>query len=154
VALGFKTRTLVVLVLAALNVAVTPLGTPEAVKLTLLLKPFCPATLIVLLTLLVPPTRRVALLIEEERPKLGVGMVNTMGVELVKVPEVPVTVNGYVPETTVLLALNVSELVPLVLMGPTVVVTPLGNPVTPKPTAPAKPFCAVMVRAVLAVFPT
>jgi hypothetical protein len=39
-------------VLAGLNKAVTPLGSPDAVRLTLPLKPFCEPTVIVLLPLL------------------------------------------------------------------------------------------------------
>jgi len=57
-------------VAAVLKVAVTPLGIPETLRATLLLNPFWPVTLIVLLAA-VPPARRVKLLYEVERVKLG-----------------------------------------------------------------------------------
>ena len=67
---GFRVRVLVVLVLETLRVAVTPAGTPDTDKLTLPLNPTGLTTLIVLFAL-APPTRRVRLLVDEERPKLG-----------------------------------------------------------------------------------
>jgi hypothetical protein len=91
VALGVKTSALVVLVLVELSAAVTPAGTPEIVRFTLLLRPTGFTTLIVLVAF-VPPTRSVKLLAEAERLKLGVGMLRTMVAVLVTAPEVPVTV--------------------------------------------------------------
>jgi len=67
---GVKVKTLLVVVLAALNAAVTPLGSPETDRFTLPLKPFWPTTLIVLLAL-GPPTGSVRLPTEEERLKPG-----------------------------------------------------------------------------------
>ena len=49
--LAVKVSVLVLVVLAGLNDAVTPLGKPEADKLTLALKPFCGVTVIVLVPL-------------------------------------------------------------------------------------------------------
>lgn len=46
-----KVSVLVVAAFVGLKDAVTPLGKPEADKLTLLLKPFCGATVIVLVPL-------------------------------------------------------------------------------------------------------
>jgi len=48
---------------------------------------------------LAPPTRSVRLLAEDERLKLGAGMLSTMVVVLVALPEVPVTVTGSVSYT-------------------------------------------------------
>jgi len=48
VLLAVKVSVLLLAVLVGLNVAVTPLGRPEADKLTLLLKPFTGVTVIVL----------------------------------------------------------------------------------------------------------
>ena len=47
-ALAVSVNVLVLVVLFGLNEAVTPLGKPEADKLTLPVKPFCGATVIVL----------------------------------------------------------------------------------------------------------
>ena len=51
VPLAVSVNVLVPVVLLGLNAAVTPLGRPEADKLTLLLKPFCGVTVIVLVPL-------------------------------------------------------------------------------------------------------
>jgi hypothetical protein len=82
---------LVLVVLAGLKTAVTPLGNPLTAKLTLPLKPFCPLTLIVLVPL--PPWRTVRLAADVERLKLGATTDSAMGVELVRFPDVPVTVS-------------------------------------------------------------
>jgi hypothetical protein len=58
-------------VLAGLNEAITPLGRPDADKLTLLAKPFCGLTVIVVVPL--PPRVMLRLLAEAEREKLGMG---------------------------------------------------------------------------------
>jgi hypothetical protein len=55
-ALAVSVNVLVLVVLLGLKEAVTPLGRPEADKLTLPLKPFCGVTVIVLVPLL-PCTR-------------------------------------------------------------------------------------------------
>jgi hypothetical protein len=51
VLLAVRVSVLVLVVLLGLNDAVTPLGRPEADKLTLALNPFCGATVIVLVPL-------------------------------------------------------------------------------------------------------
>ncbi len=53
VLLAVKASVLLLAVLPGLNEAVTPLGRPDADKLTLLLKPFCGVT-VMLLVLVVP----------------------------------------------------------------------------------------------------
>ena len=50
-----------------------------------------------------------------------------------------------VPVVAVLLAASVSVLVPVVLVGLNVAVTPLGMPDAARPTLPVKPFCGVTV---------
>ena len=79
--------TLLVLVDAALKVEVMPTGSPETVRATLLLKLFCPCTLMVEITF-VPPTRAVSAVAEVERLKVGLGMLKLMEVVAVKRPEV------------------------------------------------------------------
>jgi len=71
VPLAVNVSVLVLPVLAGLNDAVTPLGSPEAVKLTLPLNPFRGITLIVLVPL--PPCVMLTLLGEVERRKPGGG---------------------------------------------------------------------------------
>ena len=71
VALAVRVSVLVFVALAGLKVAVTPLGRPEAAKLTLLLNPFCGVIVIVL----VPkaPCVMVRLLGDAEREKPWTG---------------------------------------------------------------------------------
>jgi hypothetical protein len=87
-----KASTLVLLVLEGLKVAVTPVGSPVAVRATLLLEPINPVTLRVLLAL--PPATRGRVLGEEERLKLSAGaeMVSAIVAVLVTVPLVPLAV--------------------------------------------------------------
>jgi len=136
--LAVKVSVLVVLVMTELKVAVTPVGSPIAVRATLLLTLVASVTPMALLA--VPPTRRVRLLAEDERLKLGAGMVNAMVVVLVRAPEVPVTVTVCVPGTAVLPGVSVSVLLLLVLAGLNVAVTPLGSPDAAKFTLLLKPF--------------
>jgi hypothetical protein len=68
--LAVTTRELVLLVVEGLNVAVTPVGRPDAERLTLPLKPFCPSTMMVVLPAL-PPVETVTLLDETARLRLG-----------------------------------------------------------------------------------
>jgi hypothetical protein len=92
VLLALKVRELVPVVLDGLNAAVTPLGSPETPRATIPLKPFCPATLILLLPL--PARGTVRLLGEDKRLKLGTTTVNAMVVAPLRLPEVPVMVSG------------------------------------------------------------
>jgi hypothetical protein len=79
-----------VLVVVELKAAVTPAGSPVVVSATLVLAPFAPVTAMVLLAL--PPAESVRLAGDDERVRPCAEMVNGMVVELVCVPEVPVTV--------------------------------------------------------------
>ena len=90
-ALGRRVSVLVVLVLDGLKDAVTPPGSPDTARATVPLSP-TGLTMPTVLVTTAPPTSRVALLAEEERLKLGVGMVTTILVVLLTVPDVPVTV--------------------------------------------------------------
>ena len=83
---------LAVVVLAALNAAVTPVGNPVAVRATVPVKPFTPVTLIVLAPL--PPLGTVTLAAEAESVKLGTTIVSVTVLVPLKLPEVPVIVSG------------------------------------------------------------
>ena len=90
---GVSERTLLLVVLTGLKLAVTPPGSPETARVTLPLKPFLAVTLIVLLWLLLP-IRRVRALAEDERLKSCAGTVTTIVVVFVAAPEVPVITTG------------------------------------------------------------
>jgi hypothetical protein len=83
VLLEVSVKVLVLVVLLGLKEAVTPLGKPDADKLTLPLKPFCGVTEIVLAPL--APCTIVTLLGELEREKLGGGATGVLTDTLSKV---------------------------------------------------------------------
>ncbi len=58
-----------------------------------------------------------------------------------------------VPVVAVLLAVNVSALVPVVLLGLNEAVTPLGRPAADSATLPVKPFCGVTVTVLAPLEP-
>src|SRR5262245_42341603 len=72
VLLAVNVSVLVLVVFGGLNEAVTPLGRPKAFKLTLPLKPFCGATVIVLVPL--APGAMLTLAGEADSVKLGNGV--------------------------------------------------------------------------------
>jgi hypothetical protein len=132
-----------------LNDEVTPLGRPEADRLTLPLKPFSEVRLIALLPL--APWAKLKLFGEAESAKPGAALtVRETEVLLVKLPDVPVTVTVAGPVVALLLAVRVRV---LVVVPPEVVtgfglndaVTPLGRLEAERLTLPLKPFCGVTV---------
>src|SRR4029077_8298890 len=78
-------------------------------------------------------------------------------VVLVKLPEVPVMVTVAGPIVAPLPAARVKVLVlvlePVVLVGLKEAVTPLGRPEANKLTVPLKPFCGVIVTALVPLVP-
>ena len=125
-----------------LNKALTPLGKPEADKVTMPVKPFCGVTPIVLVPLV--PCTILKLFGDAERLKFGPAFtVTEIAVVLVKPPDVPVTVAENVPVVAVLVAVSVMVLEALAGLGLNDALTPLGRPEANKATPPVKPFCGV-----------
>ena len=154
VLLAVRAKELVFVVLVGLKEADTPLGRPEADKLTMPLKPFCGVTVIVLVP--VAPCAMVRLLGDAEIVKFGTGIGFTVRETVAvfdKLPEVPVTVTVTVPVADVLLAVSVNVLVLVVLVGLREADTPLGRPEADKLTLPLKPFCGVRVIVLVPVAP-
>src|SRR5262249_26803983 len=142
--LGFTVNVLVDVVGLGPKEAETPLGKPETESVTLLLKPFEGVMVILVVPLPRRPTLRLAG--EAESEKFGPGvMVSESGVELLKFPEVPVTITVKVPVAALALAATVSWLVPVVLVGLKDAVTPLGRPVATRLTVPLKPLSGLTV---------
>src|SRR6266478_1477138 len=137
VLLDVSVNVLVLAVLLGLNDAVTPLGRPDADKLTLPLKPFCGVTVMVLAPL--APCVMLRLLGDAERVKLGGG--------------VTVMVTVAVPIAAVLLAVSVNVLVLVVVLGLNDAVTPLGRPDADKLTLPLKPPCGETVTMLVPLVP-
>ena len=135
---------LVPVVLAGLKDVVTPLGRPEADKLTLPLKPLCGVTVTVLVPL--APCAKLKVFGEADRLKVGgKATVSETVAVLLKLPTVPVMVTGNVPVIAVAAALKVKVLVPVVEAGLKEAVTPLGKPDADKLTFAVKPFSGVTV---------
>ncbi len=142
--LAVSVSVLVPVGLAGLKDAVTPLGSPEADKLTLPVKPFVGFTVIVLLPLF--PWVTVTLDGEAESVKFGAGLT-------VRVTLVVWLVTVAVPVAAVLLAVSVSVLVPVVLAGLKDAVTPLGSPEADRLTLPVKPFVGFTVIVLVPLLP-
>ena len=132
-----KVTVLLVLVLAGLNAAVMPAGSPETAMLTVPLNPFASTTLMVLSAL--APAAIVNVPAEEDRLKLDAGTSKVTGTELVRLPEVPVIVTVYVPAVTLPLDANVSALESDVFGAANDALTPAGSPETDRDTALEKP---------------
>lgn len=152
VLLAERVKVLVPVVLPGLNAGVTPLGRPEADKLTLPLKPLSGFTVIVLMPL--EPCVMVKLLGEAERVKFGGGFtVRESVVELDRFPDEPVMVTVAAPVVAVPLAVSVRVLAPVVLAGLNDAVTPEGKPDADKLTVPLKPLCGLTVMLLVPLAP-
>jgi hypothetical protein len=144
--LAVNVRLLVDAAELGLNDAVTPVGSPEAVKFTVPAKPFCGA--IVTVVELLAPWTTVRLLGDADRLKLGATLtVSVIAVVRTRLPEVPVTVTVNDPAAAEPLAAKVSVLVLVAVLGLNDAVTPLGNPDAARLTLPENPFCAETVIA-------
>jgi hypothetical protein len=155
VLLAVKVSTLELVEDAGLNEAVTPLGNPVAVKATLPVNP--PVSVTVIVSVPVPPCLTVRDVGEEERAKPDTGLVLTvrpMVVLAVVVPEVPliVTVTGP-PVVAVLLAVNVTTLLPVVGLVPKAAVTPPGKPEAASVTLPLNPSTSATETVSVALLP-
>jgi hypothetical protein len=152
VLLAVRVIVLAVLARFGLNAAVTPLGRPDADRVTLPLKPFCGVTVIVPVPL--APWMILRLLGDADRVKLGRGFTVRITVAVfVKLPEVPVMVTVAVPVLAVLLAVRVIVLAVLAGFGLNDAVTPLGRPDADRVTLPLKPFWGVTVIAPVPLAP-
>jgi hypothetical protein len=151
VLLALSVRVLEVVAWFGLKDAVTPLGKPEADKVTLLLKPFWGVTLIVLVPLL--PWAMLTLF-EAESVKFGPAVMVTETVAVwVKPPTVPVTATVAAPVVAALVAVRVMVLEPVVGFGLNDAVTPPGRPEADKLTLLVKPLCGVTVTLLVPLDP-
>jgi hypothetical protein len=137
-----------------LKVPVTRDGSPLTLKLTAPANPLVP----VMVTVYVPDDDRATLRLvgETEMVKFGGFTEFTVRVTVVvwvRAPEVPVMVMVDVPTVAVLLAVNVSVLVPVVLAGLKVAVTPAGRPEAVRLTLPVNPFSGLTVIVLVALPP-
>ena len=128
------------------NVAVTPLGKPDALRVVAELKP--PVLVIVMVLVPLAPCVTVTEVGDAATEKFGVAVEFTASASVVdaaRLPEVPVMVTVADPVVAVLLAVSVSTLVPVVGFVPNAAVTPLGRPEAARVTLPANPFKSLTV---------
>ena len=85
--------------------------------------------------------------------KLGAWILSVMVLVTVRLPEVPVRVNTYVPAVTELLAMKVRTLLAEVGFVPKDAVTPLGSPAMLRFTLPVKPYRGATVMVEVADAP-
>lgn len=132
--------------LVGVKVAVTPVGTPDAEKATLPVKPPDGVTVITLLP--AAPLFTVKLAGDAESVKFAPPvpvMVRLIVVVAVSAPEVPIIVTVDVPVVAVALAVNVTTLDVAEDVGLKAAVTPVGKPLAENVTVPLKPFFGVTV---------
>jgi hypothetical protein len=152
VLLAVSVKVLEVLALLGLNDAVTPLGKPDADRLTVLLKPFCGVTVMALVAL--APCVIAKLLGVADSVKFG-GAVTVRETLVVcdKLPDTPVMVTMTVPVAAVLLAVSVNVLEVALLLGLNDALTPLGKPDAERLTLLLKPFRGVTVMVLVPAAP-
>jgi len=136
------------------NAAVTPEGRPVALNVVAELKP----PVLVMVIVLVPLAPWVTVTDAGEAATLKFGdaaalTVRAIVVLAVRLPEVPVIVTVDVPVVAVLLAVNVSTLVPVVGFVPNVAVTPLGRPEATRVTLPVNPPASLTVMVLVPLLP-
>jgi hypothetical protein len=134
--------------------AVTPLGIPDAVRVTAPVNPPTSVTLMVS----VPPASRAMVNADAEGARVkdpvpAAFTVSAMVVVALNVPEVPVMMTVEVPGVAVLLVLRVSTLLPVVGLVANEAVTPLGNPDAARVTLPANGLTSVTVMVSVLLAP-
>lgn len=145
--------TLVLVVGSVPKLAVIPLGKPDTASVTAPVKP--PMSVTVIVSVAVAPG--VTVIAEDDGVSVKPGPVFTVSeivVDAVNVPEVPVIVTTEVPIVAVLLAANVTTLLPVAGFVPNVAVTPLGRPEAASVTAPVKPPTSVTLMVSVALDPS
>lgn len=134
------------------NVAVTPLGRPDAANVTLPVKlpKSVTVTVSVALELCFTETDVAA----GDSVKLGAAVTTSaIVVDAVVVPEVPEMITVELPVVAVPLAANVTMLVPVAGLVPNVAETPLGKPEAARVTLPVNPPTSVTARVSVALEP-
>ena len=153
VELAVRVSTLVEVAGLVPKAAVTPVGNPDATRVTLPANGLTSVTVIVSVPLAPCAIDKVAA--DGASVKLPVEAETTVKaivVVLVIVPEVPVIVTVDAPTVAVALAVKVSTLLPVVGLVPKATVTPVGKPEAARVTLPVNPPVSVTVIVSVAVF--
>ena len=154
VVVAFSVSTLLPVVGFVPNVAVTPLGRPDAASVTLPVNPPVSVTVTVSVALLPCASDRLVDEADNVKPAVTLGFTVRERVELaVVLPDVPVMVTVAVPVVAALVAVSVSTLLPAVGFVPKVAVTPLGRPDAASVTLPVNPPTSVTMIVSVALLP-
>jgi hypothetical protein len=150
-----KVRLLVPVVDPGLKLAVTPAGKPLAASATVLLNPFCDATVMVLLPLAPWATDRLAGFADIEKSACVPVTVRAIVALWVRVPLVPTMEMFVVPDGVLVWALKFTTIVPLPLTdeGLKLALTPVGNPLAEMETLPVKPNSEATVSEAVGLDP-
>ncbi len=154
VLLAVSVKTLEPVVGLVPKAAVTPLGRPDAARVTEPVNPPRSVTVTVSVALLPCVTDRAGA--EGASLKLGgvlTAMVIATVVDAVREPEVPAIVIVEVPTVAELPAVRVITLLPVVGLVPKAAVTPLGNPDAASATLPMNPPTSATVIVSVALLP-
>ena len=154
VLLAVSRRVLDPVVGLAPKIAVTPLGRPDAARVTEPVK--LPTSVTVMVSDVLLPCVIAIVDADGASVKLGGTWTTTVRatvVVAVRVPELPVMVTVEFPTVAELLAVRVNTLLPVVGLVPKAAVTPLGNPVTASATLPVKPPTSATVIVSVALLP-
>jgi hypothetical protein len=152
VALAVSVRTVVEVVGLVANAPVTPVGKPDAARVTLPVNGLTSVTVIVSVPPLPCITDRVGAEVLRVNPP-GVVTVRAIVVVSVRAPEVPVIVTVAGPVVAVALAVSVRTLVEVVGLVPNTAVTPLGRPDAASVTLPVNPFTPATLIVSVALVP-
>jgi hypothetical protein len=150
---ALRVTTLVVVAGFTLKAAVTPVGSPEAARVT---PPENPFTGVIVSVLLPPvaPLATVSAVGDAASLKLcATAIVRLIVVVWVRPPDVPVMVTVAVPPLAVAAAVNVNVLVDVPGFGLKLAVTPLGRPEAENVTLPLNPFAGVIVTVLVPLVP-
>ena len=136
------------------NAAVTPVGRPEAARVTLPVNGLTSVTVMVSVPLAPWATDRVAAEgLSVKLPVPAAFTVSAMEVVAVRVPEVPVMLTVAAPVVAVLLAVRVRTLLPVVGLVPKAAVTPVGKPDAASVTLPANGLTSATVMVSVPLLP-
>jgi hypothetical protein len=152
--LAVRVITLLPVVGLVANLAVTPLGNPDAASATLPVNP--PMSVTVIVSVALAPCGRDKVDEDAASVKLGgvlAAMVRATVAVSVSEPEVPVMVTVEVPTFAVLLAVSVRTLDPVTGLAPNAAVTPLGNPDAARVTLPENGLTSVIEMVSVALLP-
>ena len=151
---AFKVITLLPVAGLEENVAVTPLGKPDAARVTPPVKQADCVGVMVTVPLLPSAIDRAAGEdVSKKLSEIAPSIVRAIGVVASSEPETPVIAMLYVPTLTAQPVVSMSTLLPVVGLVPKVAVTPLGRPEAARVTLPLNGLMSVTLMVSVMLLP-